>query len=724
MATGFGTETQYFVTGNSVLLADVTGDGTPDVIALTPAGTTMTGSISVLSGTGAGTFLPPATYGLGTYPYTVSNAAVGAFAVADVTGDGIPDLLVDDGSLLVLRGLGGGAFAAPVSFGTGGSSTYSYNIGRLVVADVNGDGAPDVLIDGFQSPFQEHAGNGGVTLLLNNGQGGFTNAGSYATDPGQTYTGNENFIAPDLNNDGEPDIVALMDGGNAASAPASPSVLTVRLSSGPGALGSTVTTYTLSSDLSGLASGDLNGDGHPDIITSSASSVQVWLNTGSGALAAPITYALPLTLGTDGYLSETTDVVLADVNNDGHLDVVVSGHTSAGAPETEVLLGDGTGHLGTATVYDGLATAAAADVNHDGHTDLAGPGPYIPSGSADGQTDVVAIAGPDMPAVCFCAGTRVLAARGEVAVEELRVGEPVLALLGGGAGAGLVPVRWLGHRTLDLRAHPRPELVRPVRIRAGALAEGVPHRDLRVSPGHALLLDGVLVQAARLVNGVSVLQEDAPRVTYWHVELDRHDALLAEGVPAESYLDCGNRHAFAEAGAFLELHPDFRPRHRAEGCAPLVEAGPALEAVKARVLARAGTHFAAARTADPALCLLADGRALPSEAGEDGRLRFRVPAGTRVLRLASRRWVPAWLLSASTDTRTLGVCVRALWLDGDAVPLDDPRLSEGWHDAEDGPQRWTAGLAALPVAGVVEVLVGGFAEYWEEAAPAVERVSA
>ncbi|MFC0410609.1 Hint domain-containing protein, partial [Roseomonas elaeocarpi] len=131
---------------------------------------------------------------------------------------------------------------------------------------------------------------------------------------------------------------------------------------------------------------------------------------------------------------------------------------------------------------------------------------------------------------CYARGTRILTDRGEVPVEELREGDRVRVLLGDG---GFRPVRWVGHRRVALRHHPMPERARPVRFRAGSLAEGVPHRDLVVSPDHALFLGGVLVHAETLINGATVVQEEVAEVEYFHVELDAHDVMVAEGAAAE-----------------------------------------------------------------------------------------------------------------------------------------------------------------------------------------------
>lgn len=191
---------------------------------------------------------------------------------------------------------------------------------------------------------------------------------------------------------------------------------------------------------------------------------------------------------------------------------------------------------------------------------------------------------------CYLAGTRTLTEAGEVPAEALRSGDRVVTLALN--GPRLAAIRWVGHRSLDPRCHPAPEKVLPIRIAAGALGGGVPWRDLLVSPDHALLVDGVLVPAALLLGLPGIRQEPAlGPITYHHVELDAHDVLLAEGTPAESYLDCDNRHQFANGGLHQALHPDFARAGRPASapCASLVLGGDALERIRARLAGRAAS---------------------------------------------------------------------------------------------------------------------------------------
>jgi hypothetical protein len=140
---------------------------------------------------------------------------------------------------------------------------------------------------------------------------------------------------------------------------------------------------------------------------------------------------------------------------------------------------------------------------------------------------------------CYAAGTRIATDRGPVAVEALRRGDHVVSMLG-----RIVPVVWVGRRHVDCRHHPRPQEAWPVRVQTDAFGRAMPHCDLWLSPDHAVFVDGVLIPVRYLINGTTVVQEPVESITYFHVELPRHDVVLAEGLPAESYLDTGNRTAF------------------------------------------------------------------------------------------------------------------------------------------------------------------------------------
>jgi hypothetical protein len=155
-------------------------------------------------------------------------------------------------------------------------------------------------------------------------------------------------------------------------------------------------------------------------------------------------------------------------------------------------------------------------------------------------------------AVCFYPGTLIHTPDGARAVETLKRGDPVLTAEGVAR-----PVSWLGRQTIST-VFADPELVWPIRIKAGALGENVPSRDLILSPDHAVLVDGVLIHAGALVNGGSIVRQiRVPRIfTYYHVELDDHSLILAENTPAETFIDHPRRLAFDNWDEREALYPD------------------------------------------------------------------------------------------------------------------------------------------------------------------------
>ena len=99
-----------------------------------------------------------------------------------------------------------------------------------------------------------------------------------------------------------------------------------------------------------------------------------------------------------------------------------------------------------------------------------------------------------------------------------------------------------------------------------------------------MFVDGILIPVRYLLNDATVRQVDFAMVTYWHVELDQHDVILAEGLPCESFLDTGNRAAFENGGTVSQIHPDFAQRlWDADACAPIVVAGPQIDQMRDRL---------------------------------------------------------------------------------------------------------------------------------------------
>ena len=183
--------------------------------------------------------------------------------------------------------------------------------------------------------------------------------------------------------------------------------------------------------------------------------------------------------------------------------------------------------------------------------------------------------------LCFLHGTRILTPTGEVRVEDLQAGDAVVTRFG-----GIQPVKWIGRHS-----HPAGDpALTPVCIRAGALGERLPARDLYVSPGHSVLVEGTLLIARLLVNGVTVTQHwSPPRIDYLHIELPTHDCVIAEGAWAETYADAQvSRAAFDNGADYDALYPEDGPApDEFTLCALRPERGAKLEAALRPVVARA-----------------------------------------------------------------------------------------------------------------------------------------
>lgn len=320
---------------------------------------------------------------------------------------------------------------------------------------------------------------------------------------------------------------------------------------------------------------------------------------------------------------------------------------------------------------------------------------------------------------CFAAGTRILTRRGEVAVEDLQVGDQAMALRSGGFST----ISWIGQRQLSCAAGSKQAEKWPLRVRAGAFGDGKPHRDLFLSPDHAVHVNGVLVPIRYLENGVTVVRAPREEVTYFHIELDRHDLLIAEGLATESYLDTGNRQDFegvARTTTFAERDERKARQIWAEkSCLPLHVSGPAVAEARAMLMRRAA-EMGLGSVVEPELRLRVGGRdILPTPFGEGWH--FELPQLTAGAKLLSIAHVPAVTAAGSSDYRCLGVPVTRMMVDGRPVSPSAPFLKHGWHPPEDD-LRWTTGLAQLPPLRTLTLLLapivpGGSTVRNEDASP-------
>jgi hypothetical protein len=317
-------------------IADLDGDGVPDLAVTNHA----LGTVSVLLGTASGTLGPRFDAGVGVQP--------SAIAAGDLDGDGKPDLAVANSasdSVTVLLGRGDGTFAAPRSLAVGPGPT------GIAAADLDGDGKPDLVTanrGGGALP-------GTVSVLLGTGAGAFAAAASFPAGYGPA-----DVAAGDFDADGELDLaVANYDSSNAST-----QELAILRGDGAGGFGAPAflaAGYRLTS----VVAADLDGSGPPDLVVGSDSGgLAVLLASGGGAFAAPTFYP---EAG-----SSARTVVVADLGGGAGLDVVVTRNCTCDSTAS-VLLGDGDGTFGAArTVPLGGYALAAADFDGDGHADLAG----------------------------------------------------------------------------------------------------------------------------------------------------------------------------------------------------------------------------------------------------------------------------------------------------------------------------------------------------------------
>jgi plastocyanin len=312
---------------------------------------------------------------------------------------------------------------------------------------------------------------------------------------------------------------------------------------------------------------------------------------------APTISGLPATEGgtDDASVAPFSATTITDPDNGAATSATIT-LTDGGGNATDadgLLSGTGLTHTGAGTYTLAAATPASLTTELQALTFH----PTAPQGDpgssvattfdltvAEGTASTPASTVLTSDAICYLLGTRILTTTGEVPIEDLKAGDLVVTRFG-----GIQPIKWIGRQSFDSRFTKADRDRIPVCVHAGALGDRLPARDLCISPGHSMLVDGQLVIARSLVNGVTITQDESPaEIYYFQIELEAHDCIIAEGAWSETFADGpGLREQFHNAAEFAALYPDQAPPPAVTLCAPRPERGAKLEVVLRSVVARA-----------------------------------------------------------------------------------------------------------------------------------------
>ncbi|NET53667.1 MAG: hypothetical protein F6K09_34990, partial [Merismopedia sp. SIO2A8] len=330
-----------------------------------------------------------------------------------------------------------------------------------------------------------------------------------------------------------------------------------------------------------VAIGDLDGDGQAnDLVVANATSdnISILIQDSSGSFSQST-----ISVG-----RSPRSVAIGDIDGDGQADDIVV--ANAISNNISILTQDNPGSFSQSTISVGRSPVAVAigDLDGDGQTDdlavanaasdsvsiliqdnsdgfsqsTVRVGHYPQSVAigdidGDGRADDVVVANRDSSSVsvlieCFLMGTHLLTNQGDIRVEDLAIGDRVQT-----ADGTLESIKWVGRQTCHPSQVENPLRGYPIHIKSGALGNGLPHRDLYVSPDHALLFEGLLINAGALVNGISIVKTQPTKAfTYYHIELHKHALLVAEGTAAESYLpQSENRLAYENRIEYAQRYP-------------------------------------------------------------------------------------------------------------------------------------------------------------------------
>ncbi|MGF1276499.1 Hint domain-containing protein [Acetobacter pasteurianus] len=463
------------------------------------------------------------------------------------------------------------------------------------------------------------------------------------------------------------------------------------------------------------------------IIANSGGSISAWdnstivsatVNSGGNIIFADnatLTGTVTLENGGNATILAGTSGII-DMAGNTNTGVVISGLTSGGTVTTMISGFNGQ----SAGSSDGIQLVGlqAADVTSVTYTSA----DQVALSLTNGKTVTLNIAGaesagytlvPDTNGdliyeVCFLSGSMIRTLEGDVAVENIQIGDQVVTFDWESNKNVSRPVTWVGKTHATVRPDlPHDEAGYPVRVVKDAIADGVPYKDMLITAEHCLFFEGKFVPVRMLVNGVSIFYDTSiTSYDYYHVETEQHSVITADGMLTESYLDTGNRCAFRQEGKIATLRRTTQSWED-DAAAPLCVERAFVEPLFRKLEARNNNGIKAEQAElviDPDLHLITENGASIRPFRHDGqRYSFMLPANTYSVSIVSRASRPADVIGPFVDDRRqMGVavsevrllCAKQTHAITAHLQAEKPKgwYNEGWTDC-----AWTNGHAELPL---------------------------
>lgn len=314
--------------------------------------------------------------------------------------------------------------------------------------------------------------------------------------------------------------------------------------------------------------------------------------------------------------------------------------------------------------------------------------------------------------VCFLSGSMIRTSKGDVAVEDIQIGDQVVTFDWRNNQDVIRPVIWTGKGHCKVRFDlPDDEAGWPVRVIKNAISDGVPYKDMLITAEHCLFFRDRFVPVRMLVNGVSIFYDKSiTSYDYYHVETEQHSVITADGMLTESYLDTGNRSSFRQEGKIATLRGAVKNWADDAGAPLGVERSfvePLFRALEWRENSVVGTNISTTKietTTDPDLHLITQtGAVIRPMRKTAHHYSFMLPPNTESVRIVSRSSRPSDVIGPFVDDRRyMGVAVADVQLQCAKQQFDitshlQDEKPSGWHDTDWTDCAWTNGNAELPL---------------------------